>query len=274
MKFFNILILLLSFTQPAWSYIPRIKTIVKKMTLNNGRKEYKILRKVLLKSENKQTEFQEKWFIAGSDKMKLEVSSLDLNNPWSFVILYGPKDRKTLTSRQKIKSFKKSKEFLEPLFHERNHKNLMKALIFHNFIPSWGNDLPPPGFSNNQTQITPEPFTSLEPLQGVVNYSVGAGQTTSGGKGARLWVEQDSFVIRKIRLGSKTELINGSFQNFSDGLKLPGKQTISWNKGVALITLLKVEKIKTKPKDWTLKKVGEEALPTNPLVKEFYSRFR
>ena len=224
------------------------------MVLNNGKKQYKILRKVLLQSGNKQVEVREKWLIANGNKMKLEVSSLDINAPWKFVIVYGTRNRKTLTNRQKIKSFKKSREFLEPLFHERNHEKMMRRLISHNFMPSWVTGLPPPRFSNNQTLITPEPFIFLEPLEGSVNYSIGASQTTSGGLGPRLWVEQDSFVIRKIRLGSKAELINGPFQNFNDGLKLPEKQNVSWNKGVANITLLGVEKVSIKKSDWSLRK--------------------
>ncbi len=264
----------LLFNPPARSYIPRSKTIVRKMTLNNGKKQYRILRKVLLQSENKQTEVREKWLIADSDQMKLEVSSLNLNRPWKFVIVYGPRDRKTLTSRKKTKSFKRSREFLEPLFHERNSGKLMKRLISLDFMPSWIWNSPPPNFSNNQTSLTPEPFIFLEPLEGAVNYSIGTNQTTSGGPGPRLWVEQDSFVIRKIRLGSKTELLNGPFQSFSDGLKLPGRQSLSWNKGVAHITLLKVEKVNIRKKDWALEQTDQEPLPSDPLIKEFYSRFR
>ncbi len=274
MNFFITLVSLLFFVSPSWSYIPRAKTIVRKMVLNNGKKQYKVLRKVSLRSGNRQVEAREKWLIADGNKMKLEVSSLDINAPWKFVIVYGAKDRKTLTDRQKIKSFKKSREFLEPLFHERNHENLMRQLISHNFMPSWVTGLPPPRLSNNQTLITPEPFIFLEPLEGSVNYSIGANQTTSGGSGPRLWVEQDSFVIRKIRLGSKAELINGPFQKFNNGLKLPGRQSISWNKGVAHITLLGVEGVSIRKKDWFLRKTDQEVLPNDPLVKEFYSRFR
>ena len=274
MNFFCTFVFLLFFASPTWSYIPKAKTIFKKMIPNNGKKQYKILRKVLLQSGNKQVEVREQWFVADSNKMKLEVSSLDINVPWKFVIVYGNGNRKTLTSHQKIKSFKKSREFMEPLFHERNYEGLMRRLISHNFVPSWVVNSPPPGFSNDKTFITPEPFIFLEPLAGSVNYSIGANQTASGSPGARLWVEQDSFVIRKIRLASKTELINGPFQNFSDGLKLPGKQSINWNKGVAFITLLGVERVSLGKKDWSLKKMDKESLPTDPLIKEFYSRFR
>ena len=219
-------------------------------------------------------EIREKWLIAGPDKMKLSASSLNLNNPWSFVIVYGPKDRKTLTSLRKIKSFKKSREFVEPLFHERDHERLMTRLVSHQFVPPWARKLPPPQFLNNQTVFTPENFVSLEPFNGSVNYSIGVKKTTSGGQGPRLWVEQDSFVIKKIRLGSKVEFVNDSFQSFIYGLKLPAKQNINWENGTAQITLLKVEKTKTKKKDWLIKEQEKEVLPTNKLIKEFYSRFR
>ena len=64
--FFHIFLLLLPASLQA--YIPRTKTIIKKMVRNNGRGEYKILRKVLLESKNKEIQIQEKWFIANGNK--------------------------------------------------------------------------------------------------------------------------------------------------------------------------------------------------------------
>ena len=274
MHFFSVFLLLFS-VHSLQAYIPRTKTIIKKMVRNNGRGEYKILREVLLESKKREIRIQEKWFVANGNKMKLEAKSLDPNDPWNFVIVYADKNRKTLSSRQKTKSFKKSREFFEPLFHYRKYQNMMEHLISHGFVPDWIQKVPPPRFSDGKTLITPEPFLSLEPLEGSVNYAIGPKQTVVGGKKpARLWVEQDSFVIRKARLSSKAEFINGPFQSFTGRLKLPSKQSIYWNNGVAHIQLLKVEKIRTKKRDWALKKTDQGNIPVDSLIKEFYTRFR
>lgn len=275
MKLILIIFLPFLFVAPAKAYIPRAKTIIKKMTLNNGRREYKIVREVTLQSADKQEKAREVWTVANGDKMKLVVNSLDSNNPWQFSILYGRKKRTTLTKGKKIKSFQKSKDFFEPLFHDRYHKSLTKRLIQHRFVPQWIIDTPPPAFAKGKTLMTPEPYISLEPVEGSISYAIGANTNQTGSKAqTQIWVEQDSFLIKKGRLSSSAEFVNSQFQTFSGGLKLPGEQRISWNDKTANIKLLAVERTRTKKKDWSLNQKTSGNIPSDKLIKEFYSRFR
>jgi tellurite resistance-related uncharacterized protein len=269
-----IFITLLISSSISFAYIPRAQTIIRNMTRSNGSRDYKIVREVSLEADDKQIKAKETWSIANGDKMKVLVSSLDPNNPWNFVILYDSKNRTTLNSSHEKKTFKKSKEFIEPLFHDRSSSSLTKRLIESKFIPSWVKDTPAPAYLKGKTLMTPEPFISLEPMEGTVNYSIGAEKSSTGTQAqTHLWVEQDSFVITKARLGSGSEIVNTQFQTFIGGLKLPSEQIISWDNKVAKVKLLAVERTNLKNDAWSLDKKNGE-IPSDPLIKEFYSRFR
>ncbi len=265
----------LLFSVNAIAYIPRAETIIKKMTDNNGQRDYKVVREVDLSSPERKIKAREVWTIANGDQMKLEVSSLDSNNPWNFVILYSAKNRKTLSRKKSVKTFQKSNDFFEPLFHDRYHRSLLNRMVTYKFLPTWIKETNPPNYVDGQTKMTPEPFIQLAPMEGSVNYAVGAHSNSQGSQNqTMLWVEQDSFLIRKGRLQSDAEFVNSQFQTFVGGLKLPGEQQISWNDKVARVKLLTAERIKTSKNDWNLNSNQTGSIPTDPLIKEFYSRFR
>lgn len=270
-------LLIFSFIIPVTSsaYIPRTKTIVKKMSRNNGRREYKLVREVVLESKEQKIKAREVWTISHGDRMKVEVSSMDSNNPWNFAIVYSRKDRKTLSSNKALKSFKKSPDFFEPLFHDRSHRSLLRRMVAYKFLPTWIESTKAPAFEEGKTTMTPEPFISLAPMEGTVNYAIGAASNSEGGNGqTQLFVEQDSFLIKKGRLRSQAEFVNSRYQSFVGGLKLPGDQRINWNDKIAKIKLLTVERTKTKKSDWNLSGKKTGSIPTDSLIKEFYSRFR
>lgn len=275
MKLISLCMLALLFCQPGQAYIPRTKTIVKKMIRNNGYRDYRLVREVALQTADKQINVKEVWTIANGDTMKLEVSSTDAKQPWQFVVVYKKKQRHTLTSSNTTKTFKKSRDFFEPLFHDRYHTSLLKRLVNFQFVPNWAIDTPEPKLVEGKTKMTPEPFVALEAMSGTVNYALGAkSQSPEGRAQTQLWVEQDSFLIRKGRLNSGAEFTNSNFQTYMGGLKLPGEQTISWKDRRAKVKLVSAERVKTSRKTWTLKPPKVATLPTDPLVKEFYSRFR
>ncbi len=270
-----ILLLLQAFSFPSFAYIPRTETIVKKMSSNNGRRQYKIVREVVIESKERQVKAREVWTVAHGDKMKLEVNSMDAANPWKFAILYSANDRKTLSRDKNLKTFKKSADFFEPLFHDRSHRSLMKRMVAYKFLPEWIKSTNPPTYDKGKTKLTPEPFVHLTPMEGSVNYEIGAASNSDGGNSqTRLWVEQDSFLIKKGRLRSRAEFVNTRFQTFTGGLHLPSEQLINWNDKSAKVKLLTVEKIKTKNNDWALSKETTDSIPSDSLIKEFYSRFR
>ena len=263
------------FNVESQAYIPRIKTIVKKMAKNNGRKIYKIQREVSFQDQENLLKAKETWFVKNGDTMKLVVESVDSLNPWSFIIVYDRNKRKTLSSAKNIKTFSRSEEFFEPLFHDRYHKSLLSRLERLRFVPAWAKNVEDPDYNEGETKMVKEDFVHLEPVLGTVNYAIGSHKNDSGdNKKITLWVEQDSFLIRKGRLRSTAEFTNSKFQTFSGGLKLPTEQTINWKDKVARIRLVRAERISADKKTWKIDKSKSSSLPNEPIIKEFYSRFR
>ena len=267
-------VLVTSFT-PAQAYVPRIQTIVQKMSKNNGRRVYRVVREVTFESQNNRIQAREIWHIKNGDLMKLTVTSADADNPWTFEIAYGGKKRRTISSTKNVKQYAKSEEFFEPLFHDRYSKSLIKRLAQYRFIPSWAKDIPAPDYQEGQTKMTEEPFVRLEPVAGSVNYAIGANKNNAGDQWqTTLYVEQDSFLIKKGRLRSNAEFTNEDFQTFPGGLRLPRLQTITWDDRVARIRLINAEPIRAGKKTFALNKATAANLPKDPMIKEFYSRFR
>ena len=259
----------------AHAYIPRAQTIVKKMARNNGRFPYKIVREVSLQGQDATYKAKETWYIANGDKMKVVVESLDAKDPWSFVIQYSKDKRQTKSSSGKVRVFKKSKEFFEPLFHDRYSKSLSRRLVGFKFMPDWVINTPQPSFEEGKTKITKENFIQLEPSEGSISYAIGARKNRSGSLWKTvLWVEQDSFLIKKGKLRSNSEFSNSSFQTFVGGLKLPREQRISWGDKVATVKLMAAEKFKPTRKTWKVSHHKTTRIPSYQVVKEFYSRFR
>ncbi len=274
-KFFLSLQFILFFSSTSLAYVPRANTIIEKMVLNNGSGEYKVVREVTLQAENREIKLREQWVIAYGDKMRLEVTSLDSTNPLSFAVVFDENQRKTLSSQKAIKNFKKSREFFEPLFHDRSSRSLTRRLIQQGFVPEWIQQTPPPTVADGKTIMTPEPFVRLEPSQGSVNYALGSPTNQLASRSQpTLWIEQDSFLITKMRLGSRAEITNSNYQTFTGGLKLPSEQVISWGNHVAKVKLLAVERNRSTAKEWALNPKGLGAIPSDPLIKEFYTRFR
>jgi len=277
MRIFWILFLSLVTVLPAAQAYPlRVKTIVGKMSRNNGRQGYKILREVVFETKDDRIKARETWYVKNGDNMKVHVESADANNPWSFEILYKGNKRQTLSSSRKLKTFARSEEFFESLFHDRSSRSLMNRLVAFRFVPEWAKTLPAPDYVDGQTKMQDEPFVRIVPANGTVTYALGSNRNlaSEGSSSTTLWVEQDSFLIQKGQLRSKSQFVNEDFQTVPGGLKLPKTQVISWGNRVARVNMLTAEPTPVGPKTLALKPKSTTEIPDNQVIKEFYSRFR
>jgi hypothetical protein len=93
----------------------------------------------------------------------------------------------------------------------------------------------------------------------------------------RLWVEQDSFLIRKLRMGSQIEVEFDAFKEFEEGkIKEAELQTLFWKSSTVIIQNTSTQLVEPKKLEGFLKiqKEAKAVLPQNANLKEFYSRFR
>lgn len=250
----------------AQAYIPKLNTILSKMTANNGgTKAWVLKRTVTLKEDN--VVAQETWTVANADLMKLRAEGTNSDgSAWSVEILYKGGRRHTTTSEGNTQVFPLSAEFFEPLIHYRSSRALMSRLSAFQILP--------PTVSGDTTSPT---YVNLDRYKGGVAYMLGALDSKNTLQPPRLWVEQDSFLIRKLRLGSQVEVEFDSYKDFEEGkIKQPELQTVFWKNTTVLVQNTSTQLLEPKKAEAALQiqKGLRAVLPDNANLKEFYSRFR
>jgi hypothetical protein len=258
----------------AWAHIPKMNTILTKVAANSGGTNGLIIKRtVTLKEDNVTAE--ELWHIANADLMKVDVSGTNSDgSKYSFDILYKDGKRVTSTTSGGLKSFQLSGEFYEPLLHYRSMRALLSKLISMQLVPTWAGS---PAQEN---------FITLDRLKGSLVYVLGAGEAKNTQAPPQLWIEQDSFVIRKVRLGSQIEVEFDNIKNYGKEdekgrpaqpkIYQPDLQTIYWKNTTVLVQNTSVQLVpvaKITPL-FKMEKAGVAQLPENVNLKEFYSRFR
>jgi len=270
MKLLLILLSTLTFAAPETPAMGlKLGTILAKMASNNGgTKGLIIKRSVTLKEENQS--WEETWYVSHADAMKViaEGKSTD-GTPWSFEILYKNGKRTTESTDGKAKTFPQSPEFYEPLLHYRSARALTSKLISMQVLPTWA--------ANLAETANTDGIMTLERYKGGVADVLGSNETKNTQAPPRVWVEQDSFVMRKVRLGSQVEVEFDNIKDYEDGkVKLPEQQSVFWKNATVLLQNKSVEFVDQNKLEAHLKlqKGAGAKLPDNVNIKEFYSRFR
>lgn len=256
-------LLALFLVSTAEAYVPKLSTVLTKMaSVTGGNKAFVLKRTVTLKEDN--VVANETWYVAHADLIKLEVEGTNVDgSPWKFEIFYKGGKRTTTSVEGKNQSFPLSPEFFEPLLHYRSSRALQSRLLAMQIVPS---------------QAASEAgFMNLDRYKGGVAYVIGAQDSKNTLQPPRLWVEQDSFLIRKLRLGSQVEVEFDSFKDFEEGkIKQAELQTIYWKNSTVIVQNTSTQLVEQKKIEGFLKmtKDSQALLPQNTNLKEFYSRFR
>jgi hypothetical protein len=248
------------------AYVPKLSTVLGKMvSTTGGTKAFILKRTVTLKDDSAVA--NETWYIGHADSMKVDVDGTNADGtPWKFEILYKGGKRMTTSVEGKIQSFPLSPEFYEPLLHYRSSRALQSRLLAMQLIPN-----------NNSAESASSAFMNLDRYKGAVAYVLGAQDSKNTLQPPRLWVEQDSFLIRKLRMGSQIEVEFDAFKDFEEGkIKEAELQTLFWKSSTVIIQNTSTQLVEPKKIEGFLKiqKETKAVLPQNANLKEFYSRFR
>lgn len=268
--FFSLLIT----TMAAWAYTPKLVTILTKIAINNGTTQALVIkRNVTLKDEG--ITWQEIWTIAHADLIKLDVKGLNADKTsWDVEILYKDGKRTTTTVEGVQKSFPLSSEFFEPLLHFRNTRALASKLITMQVLPTWASGQLS---ERDTTSAKQQDYIVLDRFKGTIVYAIGANNSKNTQLPPRLWVEQDSFEIKKLRMGSQIEVEFENYKKYdSDKIKQPSVQTIFWKNATVIIENTSLEIVNTTKiaNVFKIQKNAPAQLPVHENIKEFYSRFR
>lgn len=270
----------LFFVQPAWSYIMPTKTILQKTVENAGQGVYAVEQEVVFSSGPQQFTVKETWLIENERTMRLSVQGLnELAGLKAQFVYNGPQKWAYIEGQRRSENV--SNEFIEKYFNFRKTDNLAATLVNNKILPN--NALHNKSLPRRSSDIKYEPdsWVRFSRTGGVVNYAFGVptpvGQETNW---PGLWIEQDVFVIRKLRLPSQVEVTADDYNSFSRGLHYPKTRTVRWNQHTATIKLISATR-----RSQTAANLFQAAsidIPTNinalpqsaEHIVEFYKRFR
>lgn len=259
------------------------KTILQKTTENTGSGVYSIEQEVQFNNGDDTLSIKEVWLIENEKSMRLSVSGgKDLNNSFKLQFVYSGGQKFSLSNGGK-KSEKIPDDFLEKYLNFRSTEAFFNQLIMGAIIPAGSPLNRTPIKTNGNFTYEPEPWVRFSRAGGAVTYAFGnATSPEQELNNPGIWIEQDLFVVRKLRLKSQVEMSANNYNQFAKGLYYPRQRTIRWGNNTVTIRLISVSSRSNVPAnlfqpgtlDVNPKVEGIAQLPARDVITEFYTRFR
>lgn len=264
----------------AYAYIPPAKMILQRMVENSGSGFYNIEQTLEFEGQGDPIVVKETWTIDNENQLKLNAVGegqfeklIQINN------LYSNGLKWTNDGKEK-RSQKIGPDFFQKYFHFKNEESLANYLRFEKILDqSYFYKKPFPKKSQDIKYEEPK-NVKLARMGGGISYFFGVptpeNQTTQN---PGLWVEQDLFLLRKIRLLSGVEINADNYGAFSRGLHYPKTMQVKWDDKVVNIHTTQVTSLKKDVKVFLTSNL-DKSIPINPsdsslsAVQDFYSRFR
>ncbi len=277
-KFF---ILLIGFTvsTSGFAYIPSSKMIFNRLTANSGKGIYQIDQELQIQLDKESLTLKERWWIDGGDILRVSMSSAKGGSDgFHFDALYRGQKKIFLESPGQVKTAALPSDFTEQIGFIRSPQNLVDFLILNKILPA--------NLDKDRKSVTPnkrqsENFVRLARTGGVVTWAFGEPSPPTSDKNLpAFFVEQDSFLWRRIRLMSQAEISVDQYMSGPLGLRIPKEKTISWDNNTIVIRTLGVHSIagSSAAQIFNTSVISNQKnankLPEHPTIREFYSRFR
>ncbi len=263
------------------AYVLPTRAILQKTVENAGSGAYAIEQEVSFQNGVDTINLRETWVIENDRTMRLTVSGTkEQQGNIKLQFLYNGGQRYRLVDGSR-RNENISEEFLEKFLNFRSSEIFANNLVQNKIIPANGFSKKPAGRSANDFKYDAEKWVRLSRTGGVVSYAMGTPaepDTNTPG----LWVEQDQFVVRKLRLPSQVEMTAENYNVFSKNLHYPRNRTVRWGNHTANIRLISASPrpginaslFQPTSLDINQKVDGLNELPAKEAILEFYSRFR
>lgn len=285
-KCFQVLfsVLFISFAQLGWGYIPNLKMILSRTAENHGHGIYRVEQEVSFQEGEETFLVREVWSVKDSQQMRLEARGRKKAENLSYTFIYDGQNRYSVDSNGIRKSSRPADNWFEPYLYFRFQKHIRPRMVAERIIPTEALEekLSPIDPTKNRNK---QDFLRLSRVGGVIAYGIGQAPP-QGDSSARpgLWIEQDVFNVRKIRLPSQAVISADEYSIFANRFSLATKQTVRWEDKLAQIRVISVKSLpNTKEvlrlfeassldfgKDPTVANKSSDISP----VDNFYSRFR
>ena len=273
--------------------IPSSKMILMRLAKNGGRGTYVVEQEIkFLNASEGQNVLKERWIVQNAESMRLIVTGMKPGEArWDAIY----KDTRKVSSvvdagSNETKSAGVSGDFLEPYLYIRSSAKFLDTFIRNKILPPSAGR--PPGKIGNLATYRPAPEQAVRLGRHAGTIAIVFGEPTPIGNSVQFpgaWIEQDSFLLRKLRFPSQVEMSLAAHAAAGAGLKLPRERTITWKPADKSIdatwsAVVKVTSVKNFPDNAfapqfqatsiTPTEAKSAKLPNDPSVREFYSRFR
>jgi hypothetical protein len=196
----------------ASAFILPTRTILQKTSENAGSGIYAVEQDVQFANGDDTIRLRETWLIDSDRTMRVTVTGTkELQNTFRLQFLYTGGQRWTVVNNNR-KSEKAPEDFLEKYLNFRSPEIFASTLSHMKILPTGAYNKKPLGKSGNDYKYEPESWVRYSRTGGVPNYAFGT-PTPEDDKSNNpgLWIEQDQFVVRKIRLPSQVEMTADSY---------------------------------------------------------------
>lgn len=242
----------------SFSYIPPIGFILEKSAKTTGKEIFSIDQDVIFNVLGEEVIIKENWLVEGDKNLKLSA--------------YGQGSLKQNVSIHTVYNSKVKTQFLG----STRQSVALTTDFFQKyfFIRSAGS------FTSYLSDLSILPEVRLSRVDGRIGYAIG--KPTETRYHPQIWIDQEEFMVRKIRLPSETEVELSDFHEVKPGFQIARTQKITWGGVTATV---KVMKVTPKPKE-SLNAFYPQYLDTptvlnfteasamTEVITNFYKRFR
>lgn len=272
-----------------FAFVPDYHTILSRTADSHGRGIYEVEQDVIFPTDPEPLSVKETWLIAGESQLSVRLEGTgSLKGLIGGEIIFDQQRRHFLNEQRQVQSQSLSDSWWMPFFHFRYSKPMRSRMVALKMVPAASlspRKVTPPTKGKSLDFIYEEQdFLRLSRSGGAVAYAIGTpsspdGKVTPPG----LWIEQDQFVVRKLRLPSQTEVSADQYSRYPLGLWLPRTMQIRWGDRSAQVHVSRVRSLGTSkakandlsPKSLASRKtVAPLKLPEDQAIKEFYTLFR
>lgn len=267
-----------------FAYIPEYSLIASRTADQHGRGAFLIENEVILRRDGEPLTVKETWTVNGEGQMRVTLEGKGpLKGLVQGSILFENTQKFFIDpSTQRLMQQRLGEDWLEPLFHFRSSKFLRSRLVTLKVAPAESlHDRAPLSSDNNDPQYTPPGFVRLSRVGGSVAWAIGTPPANGVATAPTLWIEQDQFVIRKLRTPDQTVVKADDYTKYDDGLYFPRTRTYNFGKTTVEIRTVSVKSLgRLKGVDSRFKNSSLVAardalkLPDAEALKEFYARYR
>ena len=260
-------LIFICFLPAAKAYIPSYSMILSHLAHSQGRGGYRIEQELVFKQAVEPLYLKETWWILGAGQMRLDVKAKKTEFKDFYLRFIYQKNKKIFKDENnQIQNQPLSYYHLEKPFHLRSAQKLKRLFSFWKVAPF---QIP----ERKEGQGS-DSFVRLSRKGGSLQYQIGEGK-------ARVWLEQDEFVIRSWKWLSGESLIAWDYKLYPRYLFFPSQRLFRYHSGEVLIQVQKVQSLQI-GKNWinSSKLSKRNTLPQSlssadqDRVREFYEKFR